>query len=85
MIFKPRKRMKDKDEDEDEGDDDDGVQQEQEDEDEDMLNAVEKTRGSILITLRDVLPYTLWCVWLSHYIAMALVLTRVQQGCASTG
>lgn len=51
-----------KDEDDDEGDDDDGVQQELEDEDEVMLNAVEKTRGSILITLRNVSPYTLWCV-----------------------
>jgi 25S rRNA (uracil2634-N3)-methyltransferase len=57
-IFKPRKRMKDDD------DDDDGVQQGPEDEDEDMLNAVEKTRGSILITLRNVSPYTLWCAWL---------------------
>lgn len=74
-----------KDEDDDEGDDDDGVQQELEDEDEDMLNAVEKTRGSILITLRNVSPYTLWCVRLYGFIPMALVLTRAQQGCASTG
>lgn len=59
-IFKPRKRKGD--EDEDESDDDNSAQQELEDEDEFMSNAVEKTRGSILITLRNVSPYTLWCV-----------------------
>lgn len=59
-IFKPRKRTKD--EDDDGSDKDDSVQQEPEDEDEDMLNAVKKTRGSVLITLRNVSPYTLWWV-----------------------
>ncbi len=59
-VFKPRKKKKSDDNDEDE--DNDGVQQELEGEDERSLNTIEKTRGSILITLRNVPPYTLWHV-----------------------
>ncbi|KAF8346854.1 hypothetical protein F5887DRAFT_1060931 [Amanita rubescens] len=61
IIFKPRKKKK-VDDDGDEDEDNDGVQQELEGEDESSSNTIEKTRGSILITLRNVPPYSLWDV-----------------------
>ncbi|KIL71388.1 hypothetical protein M378DRAFT_215973 [Amanita muscaria Koide BX008] len=68
-IFKPKKKRKTEDEDEDEDGDIDR-KNDQGNEDESLPFSLpytesehrEKTRGSVLITLRNVAPYTLWDV-----------------------
>ena len=62
-ILKPRKK-KSNDDDDDDDEADYGMKQDQRDEDESIPyldpETVEKTRGTVLITLRNVSPYTLW-------------------------